>query len=77
VEANRFLIPGTTSSKKLPDGDPLWVETAASMEAAEKLITELASTETAEYAIFDSRNGFFVKPFTEATDEAVDSQDAA
>ena len=49
--------------KKLPDDGPLWAGTTASMEAAEKRITELATTGAPEYAICDSRNGLLVKTF--------------
>jgi hypothetical protein len=45
--------------------------------AAEKRIVELFSQAPLNTPFFDSRNGRFVKPFTEAADRAVESQDAA
>ena len=48
--------------KKLPDGDPLWVETTASMEAADKLIAERLPREPLSTPFSIAETGSLLNP---------------
>ena len=50
--------------QQLPDGAPLWIEAAPSLEQAEERLAELVISKPGSYAIFDASQGVFVTPFT-------------
>jgi hypothetical protein len=41
--------------RRLPDGDPLWVQAVDGFAQAESALRHLASTSSGDYFIFDSR----------------------
>jgi hypothetical protein len=41
---------------RLPDGHPIWIRAAESLEEARRLLQQFASSAPGDYFIFDSRN---------------------
>ncbi|MGC1106202.1 MAG: hypothetical protein WA876_06665 [Candidatus Acidiferrales bacterium] len=50
----------------LPDGSPLWVETAKGREEARKRIAHLISVAPAKYKVHDPRTNKFVDVFAKS-----------
>jgi hypothetical protein len=54
--------------EQLPDGTPLWTQTANTIEDARERVSSLAKAKGEHFAIYHAREGRFVTPFpTDAT----------
>ena len=50
--------------QQLPDGAPIWIEAAPSLEQAKERLAELVVSKPGSYAIYDSYQAVFVTRFT-------------